>query len=197
MPMPTPEIPGLKEAIEREQQVRDYAVLRLPHEVCGIQINPLRLRDYILLSSIRNPFIAGGYKRKVDAAQLIWLLSTTYLAPTGGFLQRIQSRLRRSALMWTIGKIEEDELIAEVDEFLDEMFMDAPGGSANSTPPCASFGAELIHLMHERWTREELLNMPLPELWQYLRCMGDPKAPKFNKFSDRAKAQFLEEMNNG
>lgn len=195
--MPLHEIPGLKEALDKERAVRDYALLSLPHDICGIAINPMRLRDFILLSAIRNPFVSGGYRRKVDAAQLIWLLSPDYEPMTGRLFHRLRVRLKRRKVMRAVARIAGLELIRAIDKFIDEMFMDAPGANQNNEPSYVSFGAVIIHAMHGRFSRDQLLDMAMPELWQHMRCMSDPRTPRFNKLSDRIKADFISQINGG
>jgi len=187
----------LEQAYAREREVRDYAMLGLPHEVCGIQINPLTLRSYLLLSFLDNGFISGNPDR-VDAAQMLWLLSVNYLPPTGGFMQRFKSFYRRKRLMRRIAAIvatDEDALFDGIGEFLDEMFMDCPGGSKGGPPRSISLAAELTNIFRGSISRAELMDSPLPEIWQHIRYSADPKAPKFNKFSDRVKSRMLASLN--
>ena len=194
-------MPDLREELERayarEREVRDYAMLGLPHEVCGIQIRPLTLRSYMLLSFVRNPFIVGGEMNLEDAAQFLWLLSVNYLPPSGGFVQRFKSFFRRKRLMRKIAVIPDGELLDGIEEFIEEMFMDCPGGKKNGAPRSISLAAELVNIFRGSFNRAELMETALPEIWQHLRYCSDSTAPKFNKFSDRVKARFLAQLNNG
>ena len=193
-------MPDLREQLEdayaREREVRDYAMLGLPHEVCGIQIHPLTLRSYLLLSFLGNPFVVGGGITVTDAAQFLWILSVNYLSPDGGFVQRFKSFFRRKRLMRKIAAIHPDDLFDAISDFMDEMFMDCPGGRKDGPPRSISLAAELVNLFRGSVSRSELLESALPEIWQHLRYTSDPKAPVFNKFSDRVKSQFLASLNN-
>ncbi len=186
----------LERAYAREREVRDYAMLDLPHEVCGIQIRSLTLRSYMLLSFLGNPFIVGGAFDRADAAQFLWLLSINYLPPAGGFVQRFKSFFRSKRLMRRIVLIPEEELFEAVEDFMDEMFMDCPGGRKDGPPRSISLAAELVNMFRGSVSRTELLETSLPEIWQHLRYTSDSKAPTFNKFSDRVKAKFLASLNN-
>jgi len=185
----------LEAAYAREREVRDYAMLGLPHEVCGIQINPLTLRSYMLLSFLGNPVIVGGQIELSDAAQFLWILSVNYLQPVGGFVQRFKSYYRRKRLVRRVAAIQYEELVDEIEDFMEEMFMDCPGGRKDGPPRSISLAAELVNLFRGSFSRSELLETSLPEIWQHLRFSSDSTAPKFNKFSDRVKAQYLARLN--
>ncbi len=193
-------MPDLREELEqayaREREVRDYAMLGLPHEVCGIQIHPLTLRSYLLLSFLGNPFIVGGPMELADAAQLLWLLSVGYIPPTGGFLQRFKSFFRRKRLMRRIAAMANEDIFDGIEEFMEEMFMDCPGGKKDAPPRSISLAAELVNVFRGSVSRTELLDTALPEIWQHVRYSAEANAPRFNKFSDRVKARFLAELNN-
>lgn len=185
-------IKELEAAYRREKEVRDYALLRLPHEVCGMQLIPLTPQRLLLLRMARNPFLCGGYIRRVDVAQMIWLLSPTYIPP-GGFWARFRWRSRRSKCLRGMARIPTETLIVAIRDYLDEMFMDAPGSSADNKPPRMAFLASIIFHLAGKFTRAEIMEMPLPEMWQYLRA-DDPEIV-FNRFSDRAKANLMRGMN--
>ncbi len=171
-------------------------MLGLPHEVCGIQIHPLTLRSYLLLSFLGNPFITGGSFDLADAAQFLWLLSVNYMPPSGGFFQRFKSFFRRKRLMRRIAELSEEDVFEAIDDFMEEMFMDCPGGKKDGPPRSISLAAELVNVFRGSVSRTELLDTALPEIWQHVRYSSESNAPRFNKFSDRVKARFLAELNN-
>ena len=187
--------PKFQAAKKRERTVRDFAMARLNHRVCGVEIRAMTLRDFALLSVVGNPFVCGGALTKEDAAQLLWLLSPSYVEPRG-IVSGFRARRARGRILFVLAHFTEEALVEGVEEYLEEMFMDAPGGKSGRTETVSASASMVMLLQSEgKFGRDECMAMPLPELWQYVRAIqgGTP----FNKFSDAVSRQWAATLSHG
>lgn len=155
-----------------------------PFDVCGFPIRRMTLRDYVALIVANNAHVVqleapvddvrrGRFWRDHNA-QLMWFLSPDF-APRGEGLE---------GYLKSVGKLDPIRVDAEVREFIFEMFADAPrapvleGDAAPAADPVGvSFVAHWVGRVARRfpWSRAEILALPLPELWQYLRLIRAEK----------------------
>ncbi len=174
-----------RDALERENRVRECAMLRFPHLVCGIEIRALTLEDDALFRAIGNPFFVGGFRYKADAAQLLWYLSPKFRTP-----DTFLGRCARTRFLARLARIDGDALIIGVSDYLDEIFMDAPRASRDGDEPTVGFAAAVVDtLMSDGlWKRAEIMALPLPEVWQYVRRRS--RTPVGNRLSDAVLREF-------
>ncbi|MGC3961329.1 MAG: hypothetical protein QM813_26400 [Verrucomicrobiota bacterium] len=182
-------IPGLGKAIERERFVRDQSFLEFAPVVCGIEIKPLTLRRFLLLSSIGSPFVEGGAADGYDIASF-------FIVMTG------KSRgLSRWLLLRKIGKLNCEDALKEIKAFLEESFMDSPASSGGEVVSYYSLAAGLIDFLASEygWTENEVMDSKFVSIFQYLKAAKkrlNPSAILFNP-SDRVKGRWLEDVNAG
>lgn len=187
----TDQIPGLREAVEKEQFIRDTAFLDIPEQICGIDVKPLTLRHVLALSLVGSPFMVGGNPSPVDCAQFLWCVSTRW---------NPDSKWQRRLFMIRCGKINAVDCVNQIDEFLRESFQDAPprmGGG--DRPSYYSYAAFMVDTFAHQygWTDSQTLDMPCKRAFQLLcaiRKRNNPEATLFNP-SDSVRGKWLDEIN--
>jgi hypothetical protein len=182
----TDQIPGLREAIEQEQHIRDTSFLALPESVCGFDVNPLTLRHVLTLGAIGSPFMRGGYPMPHDVG--------AFMVVVGDW-----SGFKRWRNLRKLSRVETSKVIAEIDLFIKESFQDSPGGSGKeSGASYYSFAAALVDVFGKEygWTEYETLNVPLKRMFQYIKAISrrNGETVLFNP-SDRVRGQWLETVN--
>lgn len=181
------EIPGMAAAIDRERFVREQSFLELPEVVVGVEVQPLTLRRMLLLSSVGSPFIAGGTVSAYDVACFFLVMAGQ---PRG---------FKRWRLLRRVGLMEPEKAVAEIGEFLNESFQDAPPGGREDSTSYYSFASGLVDCFASEygWTEREILDVPVKRLFQCLKAMtkrNNPKAILFNP-SDKVRGRWLLEQN--
>lgn len=183
-------IPGYREAVEREQQVRSAGFLDVPGDICGIAVRALTLRHLVELELARSAFLVGGRATLGECAFFLWVVSVDRASGTCG-QRRFARRCRKLPL---------PALAREIDGYLDEQMQDAPGGSGRAGAVCyTSWVADMAHIFATEygWSDETTLETPVVRLMQYLKRIhrrADPKAPLFNP-SDAVRDRWLREQN--
>lgn len=177
--LPVIEIPGYAEAVRREDAARRRAWVNPQHEICGISIRPLTLRTMEQLAELQNGFFLP-WKFESDeefmahCAQLVWWLSAAPKPKAGDgwwrrrYVVRAKEKLVRQLVR------DPAALVAGVSGFLEEMFLDAVGGSSDGVrvAPIAgtpAFVADSIVAAGYPMTPEQVMDTPLPQLWQLQR----------------------------
>ena len=179
------QIPGLREAIEREQHIRDTSFLELPESVCGFDLQPLTLRHILTLGSIGSPFMRGGHPMPHDVG--------AFMCVVGGW-----HGFKRWRNLRKIGRISFRESVGQVDAFVSESFQDAPGGIEADSTSYYSFAASLVDLFGREygWTEREILDAPVKRLFQYVKAIArrNGETTLFNP-SDKVRGDWLREVN--
>lgn len=183
------EIPGYREAIDRERNVRENAFLGLRERICGFPVEPITLRHLIILRGIESPFVNGGECNKAECARFLWVMRPGFVAnPPGPFRRWLHcQQVRRKSLL---------DLVPGIHGFIDGQFQDAPGTSQagyrvqyySEAAGCVDLLASAYH-----WTEECILGMPMPRLLQYSKVIMrrlDPQTPLFNP-SDRVRGEWM------
>ena len=183
--LPIVPIPGFREAVQREQSVRETAFLGGLELVCGVVVRPFSLGSLILLDQAKNGFVLplrfdNDSEIVAHAIQVLYFCSPKFKAPISPkysfFGQLIavfkQQRFIRSVLR----KSAPAKVISEVEAWIDDSMMDCPSGSSEGPKPqsYAAFPAYIIDRFAEggmMFTESEIMNMPLRRLWQHWRLV--------------------------
>lgn len=187
----TDQIPGLREAVEKEQFIRDTAFLDIPEQICGIDVKPLTLRHVLALSLVGSPFMVGGNPSPVDCAQFLWCVSTSW-SP--------HSRWRRKLFIRRCRRLKFSTLAKSIEEFVDEAFQDSP-----ATTDCGdrqsfySFAASIVDTFASEygWPAHYIIDMPAKQLFQLMsviRKRKNPAAILFNP-SEKVRGRWLDQIN--
>lgn len=196
------QLPGYKEAVERERESRDFVLMGLPYGICGVDIRVLTLGDLLALMAMRHSYIAGGFIRRTDVATFLWFLSPRYVQPDSarGWFYNHKVKRARARFIRMVRKLDFSKARHEIHEYLDLCFLDAPGSDGVGRAPTTSWLATATHVIASRygWTRSEIRSIPLPEFYQLLRKIttaDDSTTLLFNRWSDPIKDQFLNDLN--
>jgi len=174
------------EAVAEETAIRNLAFLDVSEDVVGIAVRPMTLRDVIVLDGIGSPFMCGGIPSPQDVVTFLWLQSPTF-KPTKFAAWKFAKSCRGMDFLKTV---------ASVKDYVDEAFMDSPGGSAKAAESYYSFAASLVDVFgHEYgWSEAQVMACPLKRLFQYLNAIrqrNDSKAIMFNPKSGLVRREFL------
>lgn len=191
---------------------REAAFIDVPFLLCGLTIRPMCLPDYLALIVCGNAHVNGLQPSPesspedcaqfwaVHNAQFVWALSPEF-APDNqaGF----------KAVMKQLGRKSHQAVCAELDEYLQDTFADAPtpsravGGAEQADPFRVSFAATWYHRIASAygWSRAEIRSTPLRELFQLLRVIAASDALKHGSFpggvadeTDRLWAEYLQKQ---
>lgn len=183
----------------REEARREQAFLDLPIIVGGEEVRAMTPNDLLLLNGAECPFVCGGQDSPEQVALFIWALHVQNDGTLGWF-----NRRRRYKMIRRLAPQNYDELVRACNEYVEEMFQDAPGGGGESSkerrPLGTCFLAPLVvNLAVETgWSQHEILGTPLPRLFQYqkaIRAREDGKKFIDSSPSDRLTSEFLDELN--
>lgn len=179
----TVEIPGYREAVKKERQLRDAAFLDGNEILMGVEVVPLSLRRLILMEQAHCGFVCP-WKWDSDAEiishaiMVLFYCSPDYLAPKSprfSFLRAWRDNARFHRLSRSIlGKYTPAQLVDEIGGWLGDAFMDAPTGNADAvaSQSHASYPAYIFDLFGAAGlthTPDQILDMPLKRLWQHMR----------------------------
>lgn len=171
------DIPGYREAREREQANRDLAFLDFPIPLCGVIVRQFNLKHLVLLGNLGNAFVSRAeLPTAVDIAQFLWVVSTEYSLDDKA----------RDKFVKKLRKLKYGACLAEINAYLAQAFQDAPPAAGDSGKLYTSSCASLVELIaHEyKWDDETIMQKPIARLFQYVRLIKvryNPKALLFNK----------------
>lgn len=176
------DLPEYLEAVEREQLVRCAALLRLPEKINGFTVMPMTLNHYSILRIAGSPFLppfrAPNY---AELAAFLWVLNPGYCLdkkkrdkflktcrmfrpPKYGF--RREARLVNSMLRLA-------ETAQAAQSYVAETFQDRPPAVSDGIQPVEYYADEIsvvATLSREYgWSPEDIANMPLKVVFQYLK----------------------------
>ena len=183
----------------REEARREQAFLDLPIIIGGEEVRAMTPNDLLLLNGAECPFVCGGQDSPEQVALFIWALHVDNDGSLGWF-----NRRRRYRMIRRLAPQNYEELVRACNEYVEEMFQDAPGGGGESPkerrPLGTCFLAPLVvNLAVETgWSQHEILGTPLPRLFQYqkaIRAREDGKKFIDSSPSDRLTSEFLDELN--
>lgn len=173
------EIPGLAEAVRREDAVRRQAWLPVRPTIAGVPVRPLTLRDLEMLTELRNGLFCP-WRFDEDAelaghcAQLAWWLSAAPKPAEGdGLLRRWWCEAHRRRLSARLTR-DPQRLVRDTMRLLEESLLDMPRGAGGNGRPIAGTVAHVLDLLAaggHRCTPDEVLDLPLTRLWQLVRLV--------------------------
>ena len=202
----TSQIPGYAEAVARQDLVRDAAFLGVPETLCGITVAPMTFRHLLWLQIVRSPFIGAS---PPNSAMLHLDVATFFktVAPFSppSFMAKPPAAALR-AFMAKVGRLKAPEALDGIRDFVNEAFMDAPGGGESSNVSYFSIGAALTHRLCEHYSGLDpnpmnypsAADMPLKAGFQLLKCLKKserPDAIMFNGLSDQIKTRWINAQN--
>ena len=183
------EIPGLAAAEDNEQTRRQLAFSGTLLPIAGVWCQQFTPAHWVNLSLVRSPFMGGdrGNSRSVvSILEFLWIVSPSYRP--GSFWRMLFFYARHYRKI-------KPATAAEIYDYLDAAFQDAPAGSGNKTASRSYYAgvASLCDFFAEEygWQDGCTLGTPIARLFQYYnvaRKRKDPQAILFNP-SDRVRAQ--------
>lgn len=181
------EIPGYAEAQKREQATRDLSFCEWEIPLCGMRVKQFSLLHLLVLGNCDNAFVAGRSPEPEDVALFLWVVSPEY-RPND---DRARDRFVRSMAK----RVKFIPACAEIMKFLDEAFMDSPGGSGAPTKSYTSFAATFcdVFACEYGWDDQATMSKPVARLFQLLRKIKkrhNPQAIEFNR-SDAVLSEYL------
>lgn len=182
------EIPGLSEAVSRENATRDAAFLDIETDICGIKIRQMTSRDLLILDGLDNGLVQGRTPTGNDIAHFLWRLSPSH---------RENAPIRRWFFVRRVRRLVYSKAVEACERYLNTTFQDSPGGGVSR--PFASWVSHIVDLIASTygWGEETILNEPLRRIFQYERCIrrhNNPEAILHNA-SDRLVGDFLRTRN--
>lgn len=184
-------IPGLREAIARENELRNDAFnYDVPELIGGVWVRPLTPLLFARLQSIKSPFLTGDIPLTEHVVQFLWCVSVDF-------------KVSRWAAFWFAARCRGftyDATCSAINAYLNDAFADLPshkiGCDDNQyfgalAPLIDQFGSEY------GWTFEQTMRTPFKVLFQCQRCMRmryNPHAIMFNP-SDKLRSDWLAQMN--
>lgn len=207
------EIPGLADCLKRERQVRDEAFLEgMPEDVAGIPVASLTLRHLHWLTMLRNGFVVPCTFESNDemlehAQQCLWVLTPGLSLPGAGRPYTLLYRVRLALVKWhaclRFLRAKPAAVVAAMRDYMEETFFDCPfkgeGDSkiAHSSPTIAASVIDLFAGAGYPWSKDDILDTPLKQLWQLSRVAIkriNPEASAPNP-SDILKVEEIHRMN--
>jgi len=181
----------------REEARREQAFLNLPHIVAHEPLRAMTPMDLLMLNGVESPFVCPGEPEAGDVALFFWALHSENDGRDSWRNKRAKKRLLRR-----LAPLPFEQLVAACREYVDEVFQDAPIGTVGNEerrPLGTCFLAPLVVSLATEtgWSQDEILNTPLPRLFQYkkaMRARADGKDFTDHAPSDRITAEFLCEL---
>lgn len=209
------QIPGLREAVEKENHVRTSAFLPLTETVEGFDLLPMTLRHLLALRSINSPLLAPSVPPSpLQLVAFLWLLNPAYTTGDSRvkrkFLKRCRAFVPRPMMFEhseSAFKRQQNSLILAgkilhaARNYVEETFMDMPGQKtvagyvksyfSDAAYLCAIFAREF------GWDDELTMGKPLKRIFQYLKEMKahGKAAPVLFNPSDRLVNDYLRQKN--
>lgn len=183
-------------AILRERSMRDVAFLDFPVRIAGCWCRMMTYRDYMTLCALDNPFVVNSGAPTVDSVlEFIWQVSTANVKGASGIRKWLAMRRFAKSIM----NIRFGEIVDQIENYVEETFIDTKQSSARNERERYSFMASVVDVFASEygWSDERILDIPIRRVTQYLRRIQlryDPKAPMFNKISDQAIQKYVDSL---
>lgn len=184
-------------ALDRERSLREEAYLGTPHNICGIPCRQITPRLLALLFRLKTPFLTGAEVTEEQTLQFLWCVD-----------RNNPFRKERSKLFRPSKRQRFDDFIArgfdfdlaeqEIDQWLEDTFMDAPEGKPSRPYVCSI--AWMEYSMAQKpfgWDYDtKTADVPVRRIYQLLRCRAlENQLTITNRISDGLVQDALEEIN--
>lgn len=183
------QIPGLREAVDREWFDRCAAFIGIEESVCGVTCRAITLHDLVAHSLAGSPFFNGGFIYDPAAVLAFFKLQCSPRSRIG-----IRVMLRRLVRYHDV-----DDAAEAVEDYVVDSFAEAPGSSAGESPSyyCSAVSAVDLLASEYGWSEKEISRLPIKLLFQYYKAITlrrNPDAIMFNP-SDTVRGEWLRSQN--
>lgn len=191
------EIPGYKEAVDRESLARDAAFLGIHEDINGFEVLPMTVRHYLTLRATGSTVIFGKIPDAADLFRFLWILSPDFQPQDCRARRKLFKRIRKLSLT------DMAQTVIAARKYLLETFWDRPSRKDTDTAQEASYFSDACSLSatfgrEYGWTIETTMALPMKCAFQLLKEIRQQRGAKvlFNP-SDRIKSDWLEKVNSG
>lgn len=187
-------------AVQQEKFLRTASFVVAQERLCGLTVLPLNLWHVMTLDTIGSPFVGRWEKiTEDDVLNFLWLLSPKYIA------NALARRWFYYCHVWPLVN-SKDRLMqtaAQLLEFVDAAYTDAPGGDGKPRVSYYAPAAGLVDLLASQygWCEETIQRLPLKRAFQYQKAILQRIAaekgvnlPLGNR-SDAIKTEYLNRIN--
>ena len=184
--------PRIEQARRRDAEGSTLPFVELHEERIGdFPAVILNIQKYLLLQQA-GVFEGKGDKTVNDVLIFLWIVHPEFVAEP----------LRSKAFFKEHAKIDLQAYATQITDYLGSMFQMMPGKESGKSGGGSNkdWVASLVDLIASEygWPEKEILNIPLPRLFQYVsritqRLSGSPVS--FSKEADRLQAEFMEKAN--
>ncbi len=187
-------------AVAKERAARNSVYVSPREVLCGQVVHNVTPHHLSLFAEAESPFVYGGSITILDVVQFIGILTPEQKPERywwGGKKKLVQT------LADKLVPRDLEEMAAEISDFVELTFMDAPGGSSGfNSAPIASACAWIEYRMLSvpfHWDYEtRTKHIPLRRIYQLLRCQDrDAGNTVVNKLSGRIESESLDVIQAG
>ncbi len=187
------DIPGYKEAVDREASLRMNDFVRDHQILCGLKVKPMTLRHLLLLEAVESPFVSNADVEAVHVPQFLWIVSVDFEPMGSRRLRNLRVRRKRKSVIRRSRRLRALQAISDIQSYVETAFWDAPQGKQRDKAPYASWVAMITHQIGKSYGAlpaggmlQQIMDMPLTIVWQLVRCIhkeADPDALLDNRSS--------------
>lgn len=180
-------IPGYREAVKRESDSRDFALLGADEIVAGVPVRPLTVRHMLLLDLSGNAFVTHGrVPTHRDIVSFLWICSPDY-KPDNDALAKFSMGM---------GGLDYGESVKAILDHIRESVQDAPAAHSRPDAPSNwSWAAIIVDTIatEYHWSLDAILDLPMKAVFQFVKIISkrrNPRAAVFNP-SDKVRGDWL------
>lgn len=188
-------------AVYNESVIRESAFLSITLDICGIEINQLTLKHYILLDFARNPLLNGGEVKAEDVLAFLWIVSLDYKDNDKiGFEHFVKTKCF---------ELDYPKAVDEIVKYVESSLLDLTAQSNTTTPqtnrtPYYSWVASYIDMLASNygWSVEYIMSLPIAQVLQFTRIIEERTKIKnnqqvsfVNRLSDEATSNITKFLN--
>lgn len=203
------QVPAIREAVEKQDLVRDVSFLGLTETIGGIEVLPMSFRHVLWLELKRSPFIGHG---QLTPATLVEDLAAfmKIVSPFHPLNRRRFNGWRQRRYLRRVGQMKLDVALKDIRDYVGEAFMDAPSGGTSGEVKASyySTGAAWVHRLCKNYNGlnpdpgvyPSAIDLPLKVGFQMLKLLKQDDYAKAGKMcplfnpSDDVTMRHLETM---
>ena len=183
-------VPEIREAVEKQDLVRDVSFLGLPETIGGMEVLPMSFRHVLWLELNRSPFLGHG---PLEPANLVTSLAA-FMKTVSPFHPLNRSRFngwRQRRYLRRVGRMKLDVALRDIREYVSEAFMDAPSGGTSGEVKASyySTGAAWVHRLCKNYSGlnpdpgvyPSAIDLPLKVGFQMLKLLKQDDYAKAGK----------------